>query len=158
MNFEEMKQGQENLAIEIVSSTFDEFVAPGYSKEGIAEFYKFANAENLAKRSQVNCFTILAQENDTPVGLIEIRDNCHISMFFVKKQFQKCGVGKALLKKSINLVLEKQRYLKELTVNSSPNSLEAYKTLGFKVKNKEHNVNGIRFFPMSLLVDLKIDS
>ncbi len=153
MKFELMQPGQENLAIEIVSSTFDEFVAPGFSKEGITEFYKFADVDSLAKRSQINNFTIFAQKNDVPIGLIEIRDHSHISMFFVRKQFHGCGIGRALLQEAISLLLKKQNSLKELTVNSSPNSVMAYEKMGFTIKTKEQCVNGIRFIPMNLLIN-----
>ncbi|THB73637.1 MAG: GNAT family N-acetyltransferase [Desulfobacteraceae bacterium] len=158
MKFQLMQPGQETLVIKIVSSTFDEFVAPGYSDDGISEFYKFANEKDLAKRSQINYFTILAQKNNVPMGIIEVRDNSHIAMFFVMKQFQKSGVGKALLQESINHLLKTQKLLKALTVNASPNSVEAYKKMGFKSQDKEQNVNGIRFVPMSLLLNLNTDS
>lgn len=150
MDFKLMQPGQENLAIEIVTTVFDEFIAPGYAQEGVAEFYKFANIEHLAKRSRTNHFTILAQEGETYLGLIEIRDSCHVSMFFVRKQFQRQGVGKALFKEALKMLKNGQGGPHALTVNSSPGSVNAYKKMGFIAETGEQCVNGIRFVPMKL--------
>ena len=79
-------------------------------------------------------------------------------MFFVKKQFQKRGVGKALLQEAIDLLSKTKKNQIELTVNSSPNAINAYKKMRFVVKSGEQCMNGIRFVPMSLLVNLKDDS
>ena len=89
-----MKSGEEGQVIDLVNSTFNEFVAPEYSDEGIAEFSKYANSEALAERSLSNHFTMIAKQNHNPVGIIEIRDYNHVSMLFVRKHFQNMGVGK----------------------------------------------------------------
>ncbi len=145
-----MKSGEEDLVIEVVSSTFNEFVAPEYSDEGIAEFFKYANAQALAERSKSNHFTIIAKLNSKSIGIIEIRDYKHISMLFVLKHSQRMGVGKMLLQKAIALCLKNQSHVQKLTVNSSPNSVRAYEKMGFTPDNTEQCVNGIRFIPMSL--------
>jgi len=112
-----MNPGEEDQVIDIVTSTFNESVAPEYSDEGIAEFRKYANAEALAERSLSNHFTIIAKQNHRPIGIIEIRDYKHVSIFFVRKYFQNMGVGKTLLRKAIDICLKNRPELKKLTVN-----------------------------------------
>jgi GNAT superfamily N-acetyltransferase len=150
IEYEIMKSGEEDQAIDIVSSTFNEFVAPEFSAEGIDEFFKYADAAALAERSMSGHFTVVAKNNDKLIGIIEIRDYNHVSLFFVRRHFQKIGIGKTLLKKAVDICLENRPDLQTLTVNSSPNSVSAYEKMGFSRDDIEQCVNGIRFTPMTL--------
>jgi GNAT superfamily N-acetyltransferase len=142
----------EEQAIDIVSSTFREFVAPGFSDEGIAEFFNYANADAFKERSRGNHFTIVAQKSRDLIGLIEIRNNNHISLFFVRKQYQSMGVGKSLFNMAQKACLKNCPDLKKITVNASPNSVPAYQKMGFIGDDTEQCINGIRFVPMSLII------
>ena len=150
MKFSVMQQGQENTVIEIVKEVFDEIIAPGYTQEGIDEFYNFANVENLAKRSKLDHFTILAQDNAETFGVIEIRETNHVSMFFVRKNYQNKGVGKSLFNEAMTQIKKRNSNIEELTVNSSLNAVPAYERLGFIIQNGEQCFNGISFVPMKL--------
>lgn len=101
-----IKSGEEKQVIDLVLSVFAEFVAPGYSEEGINEFKKFANFEALASRLQSASLTFTAKSNENLIGMIELMNNCHIAMFFVRKSYQKQGIGKGLLRYAINLCLK----------------------------------------------------
>ncbi|MCG8684629.1 MAG: GNAT family N-acetyltransferase [Desulfobacterales bacterium] len=153
-----MQHGQEALVIDLVKEVFDKYVAPGYAQEGIAEFYKFANVESLSTRSKENHFTVLAKEGQQILGILEIRDLGHISMFFVRSGSQGKGVGKVLLKDAIKRIKKERGDLIALTVNSSPNAVAAYKKHGFIAKAGEQCINGIRFVPMVLVINTEVDS
>ncbi|GAB6147413.1 hypothetical protein JCM12294_48620 [Desulfocicer niacini] len=150
MQFSIMKPGQEEAVIDIVKEAFDEKVAPDYTKEGIEEFYKFANKKTLAERSKTNTFTLIAYQGQKAVGIIEIKEYCHVSMFFVKPEYQKKGFGKALFNEALSLISAQKNGTSKLTVNSSLNAVTSYERLGFKIKAKEQCYNGIRFVPMEL--------
>ena len=145
-----MQPGQERVVINIVQEAFDESVAPGYTQEGIEEFFKFANENSLAERTKSNSFTMIAYQDKKPVGIIEIKDYCHISMYFVKPQYQKKGYGKALFNEALSIIIGKGNGINKLTVNSSLNAVPSYERLGFKIQSKEQCFNGIRFIPMTL--------
>ena len=152
IQYRPIKADDEEQAIDIVSTTFSEFVAPGFSDEGIAEFFKYANADAFRERARANHFTIVAQKSRDLIGLIEMRDNNHISLFFVRKQYQNMGVGKSLFKMAQKTCLKNRPDLEKMTVNASPNSVPAYEKMGFACDNTEQCVNGIRFVPMSLII------
>lgn len=148
-----MRPGQETLVIDLVTEVFDKFIAPGYTLEGATEFYKYANVDSLSKRSKLNHFTILAKDKLQVIGIIEIRDLSHIAMFFVRSKSQKKGIGRALLDDAIKRIPKERDEIKALTVNSSPNAVEAYKKYGFITTGDEQNINGIRFIPMRLAIN-----
>lgn len=153
MNFSLMKSGQESVVIDIVKEVFDEILAPGYTQEGINEFYNFANVENLSERSKTNHFTILAQDKENILGIIEIRDLSHVSLFFVRTKFQNKGIGKALFHEAVKQITNKNQNIEELTVNSSINAVPAYKGIGFIAQSGKKCFNGIYFVPMKLKIN-----
>jgi GNAT superfamily N-acetyltransferase len=145
-----MVPGEEETVINIVTEVFNEFVAPQYSEEGITEFYKYANAANLAERSKENHFTVIAELNNNPVAIIEIRNSNHVSLFFNKAKYQRKGIGKHLLKYAIDVCLKNNPGVQKITVNSSPNATKAYEKMGFTPEGEEQCIHGIKFVPMSL--------
>lgn len=152
MNYRQMQPGEETQAIELVSRVFYEFVAPLYSDEGVTEFMKFADAETLAERLKGDDFVLIAESLDQIIGVIEIRDYRHIALFFVAPEHQRRGIGRELLRKALDECLAYNPNLNEITVNSSPNAVSAYRALGFIERDKEKTINGIRFVPMALKV------
>ncbi len=143
-------KGEEEQAIDLVLSVFDKLVAHEYSNEGITEFKKYAGVEALAERLKSTSFVLIAENDENLIGMIEIRDNSHVAMFFVSQLFQKKGIGKTLLKHAVNLSSKNNINLKKITVNSSPNSVAAYDKMGFIATDVEQTVNGIRFTPMEM--------
>jgi len=148
-----MKPGEEPQVIDLVIDVFSECVAPHYSQEGIEEFRRFANADALAERLLSGNFVLIAEAGRGIIGIIELRENTHVAMFFVGKSHQRQGIGRTLLRKSIAICTEREPTLKRMTVNSSPNAFPAYRQIGFKAVEDEQIVNGIRFIPMALIFD-----
>ncbi|MGD9366730.1 MAG: GNAT family N-acetyltransferase [Desulfobacteraceae bacterium] len=152
MNYRQMQPGEETRAIELVSGVFHEFVAPLYSDEGVKEFMKFADAETLAERLEGDDFVLIAESLDEIIGVIEISAYRHIALFFVAPEHQRRGIGRELLRKALDECLAYNPNLNEITVNSSPNAVSAYRALGFIERDKEKTINGIRFVPMALKI------
>lgn len=152
MNYRLMKTGEEERVIDLVSRVFYQFVAPLYSDEGVTEFMKFADAFALAERIKGNSFVQVAELNGEIIGIIEIREYSHIALFFVMQEYQCKGIGKELLNRALQKCITANPELTEITVNSSPNAVSSYRSLGFMVKDEEKTVNGIRFVQMSLAV------
>ena len=128
-------------AIELISQTFQQFVAPDYEKKGVESFYNFINlAENIEKMEFFGAFD---DSNLTGV-LSTINNRSHICCFFVKADAHRRGIAKSLfsylLKHSTNNCY---------TVNSSPYAAEFYKKKGFVPTNSEQIADGIRFTPMT---------
>ena len=153
MDLSMMRPGEEGHVIDLVKAVFDAVVAPGYTQEGIDEFYRFANVASLSERSKTDHFTVLARKDRHLIGIIEIRDFSHVSMFFVGTEYQGRGVGRALFDEAVRRIEPEKRNIRELTVNSSLNAVPAYEKLGFAAQGAEQCVNGIIFVPMKLTVD-----
>ena len=131
-----------------IRSVYDDSVAPHYSEQGNAEFYKYIDTNAVTDHLQNNHWMLKAELNKELVGIIEIRDNNHVSMLFVSSIHQRQGIGKQLLAAAIEKIHELIPSQQKISVHSSPNSTVAYEKLGFVAISDEKEVNGIRFTTM----------
>ena len=143
---EELKIENLEEALKVIEVTFLKFEAPDYSKEGIENFFKFANYETIKDNLNKTMKMYVAKVNGEIVGVIGYRDNSHINLLFVLEEYQHNGIAKALYK----LVVEncKNSGAQKVTVNSSPYAHEVYLRFGFIDDNKMQEVDGIKFYPM----------
>ena len=145
-----MHSGEETEVCDLVRRVFNEFIAPSYSQAGIDEFFKYAQADALAQRSQNNHFVLLAVSAGRPVSMLEIREYRHVSMLFVDRSFQRQGISRALLRQALAECRRIKPDLRQVTVHAAPNSVIIYERLGFRAVSSEQVINGMRFTSMML--------
>jgi len=156
IEFREMRQGEERAVWDVVNKTFDEFIAPTYSPEGVEEFYKFINPDSISQlfsEGYPNFTAIVTLFKDRIIGVISFRvkdDCCHIMLLFVEKQYHRKGIARGLLNHAIEMCICHNPNLSEITVNSSPYAVVIYEKLGFQQTEPEQVKDGIRFTPMIL--------
>ena len=146
-----------HVALQMVRNVFDQFEAPDYSPEGIAEFYKYIQVDAMSSRISKNHFGLLALFNRDTVGMIEIRDYQHISLLFVDSNYHRQGIGKKLWIEAFKKCIQSSSKVTSFTVNSSPFAVPIYEKLGFSKVSEEQVVNGIRFYPMLLRSKVTVD-
>lgn len=148
--YREMERGEEAHVFAFVSGVFNEFVAPEYSQEGVEEFMKYIQPHELTSRAQENHFSLIAELGSEIIGMIEVLNYSHVALLFVDSRLQRRGVGSQLLRRALEICRRKEPSLLQVTVNASPNSITAYERMGFEPTDIEQCVNGIRFVPMAL--------
>jgi len=129
----------------LAREVFDQCVAPDFQPDVILEFYRYASANALSQRHGLGHVTLVAEHSGELVGMLHLRNLCHVSMLFVRPSFQHKGVGRGLLTAAGALVGDADC---EFTVNSSPNAVSAYEHLGFHTVGAEQCIRGIHFIPM----------
>ena len=136
-------------ALGLVRAVFQEHVAPLYASEGMSEFERYASIDAQAKRLASGYTLFVAEEDgERVVGVAELRESAHLSMLFVETAHQRKGVGRSLLSAILARCRSEAPDFSELTVHASPNSVGAYRQLGFMPQGPEQEQNGIRFIPM----------
>lgn len=144
------------MVTSLVWNVFSEFVAPGYAEEGVETFKKFIKPEELEKFIGSGRFFILGSfVKGKLAGILAMRDNNHVSMFFVEKEFHSKGIGRMLLDEAILICVSKDPELNEVTVNSSPYAVDIYRKLGFEKEGEETVKNGISYIPMKMKIQKK---
>jgi predicted GNAT family N-acyltransferase len=145
-----MKHGEEGIVCRLAVEVFSEFVAPLYSQEGVSELLRYIDPDLMSKREKSNHFVLMAESDNRLVGIIEVRDFNHISLFFILREAQRKGISKQLLYEALKTCSQHNPNLSHVTVHSSPNSVEAYEHLGFRSEGSEEFDRGIRYVPMKL--------
>ena len=127
-------------AIQLIWAAFLRYEAPDYSPEGIEAFRRFITDE--ASWDRLESFG--AFEGGQLCGVIAVREHrTHIALFFVRKEWHRRGVGKALFQ-----TMMADTPYPEMTVHASPYAVEVYRRLGFFATDAERTENGIRYTPM----------
>ena len=132
-------------ALSLVWEVFCRFEAPEYSEEGITEFKNFLNNEE--EIGKLDFYGAFDKASDI-VGVLAMRKPSHISLFFVKAEYHRQGIGRQLFEKI--LCDYQPQGIGVFTVNSSPYAVEVYRKLGFKPTGDECITNGIRYTPMKM--------
>lgn len=154
-----MQRGEEPKVASLVWEVFAEFEAPGYKQEGINEFKKFIQPDKITEYcEQGNFFVICCKNADETIGVIAVREDSHISLLFVKKEYHQRGIARKLFMMAIEKCCNKHPGLQTITVNSSPYAVKIYEKMGFKKVGAEQEQNGIRFIPMLFVIDKCRDS
>ncbi|MBF0432433.1 MAG: GNAT family N-acetyltransferase [Fibrobacteria bacterium] len=136
----------------IVKTGFDHFVKQDLTEEGTKEFFRAA--QKFIYDRPDNHFIFVAHSENQIIGMIDIRDDNHICLFFVNKKFQKKGVGRSLIEKAILKIVSDIPQISSLDVNSSTYAVNVYEKLGFIKTDEEQIINGIRFVPMIKTIQL----
>lgn len=144
--YRHMRDGEEDAVFNLVKAGFDEYVLPDVTQEGAKEFFRAAR--EMIYDNSAGHFIMVAESETGTVGMIDVRNNNHICLFFVAKTFQGKGIGRGLLE-AIAACIAGDPNVSEIEVNSSLFAMQIYKKLGFFQTRPEQFVNGIRFVPMS---------
>jgi ribosomal protein S18 acetylase RimI-like enzyme len=145
----EMRDGEEKAICDTVIKSFNEFVAPDFSQEGIESFMDGVKPDLITERVKRGNIIIVAIADKKIVGVIEIKDMNHICMFFVDGEYHRQGIGKRLLNHAIKICRSITKSISKITVNSSPYAVHIYEKLGFQKTSEEQIKHGIRFTPMA---------
>jgi hypothetical protein len=78
--YEEMRSGEEPAVCELVERVFSELVAPDYEREGVQEFFRFANPRAMAERTRSGGFVLVARQAEKLVGMLEFARPDRVAM------------------------------------------------------------------------------
>lgn len=141
-------------AMELVWKVFGEFEAPEYGKEGTENFLKFISDERLNKMFVAGEYKMyVATYENRIVGVIGLRTRNHISLLFVDREFHRRGIARSLVKMAQKDLMKEG--IVKLSVNASPYGRPFYKAIGFMETDVEQHADGIIYFPMMCLSEIK---
>ena len=153
LRYRAMRPGEAGAVSALILASFDEFIGPDHTADGIAEFRKFAAPEAIAPRAADDHLVRVATADGVLAGMIEVREHNHVALLFVDKAYQGQGVARGLLRAALADARAADPDVERVTVNSSRYGVAAYEKLGFRQTGPERAVNGIVFIPMAMRLD-----
>jgi len=147
--FDEMNINDINNVSNMVNNVFDEFVGKDYSENGKKTFKDYITPKNILERfnNKTSKFYV-AKHSDEIIGILEIKNKDHISLFFVKKEYHGKGIGKKLFENYIKTLKQGNNGIKVITVNSSFFAEKIYSKMGFIKTDEIQEKDGIKYIPM----------
>ncbi len=140
-----MRPDELEETLELIRSVFLRFESPDYSDEGTNTFLEFiekGNIQNGINKGELKFWVCNAGSGI--VGVIAMKNECHICMLFVHKNFHRQGISKRLVCEALSDVVPKT----DITVNSSPYAKDFYHAVGFDDTDSLTTTNGIIYVPM----------
>lgn len=148
LTVKQIRLGEEIEVCNLVAKSFNEFIAPEFSDEGIEEFFKYSNPREFKKRSESGYFSMVAKSQDKLAGMIEVKGDSHISMLYVDRAFHRKGIAKILVKQALERISSEKGLSGDITVNSSRYAVPFYERLGFLQFEEEKSIYGVIHIPM----------
>ncbi len=137
------------VASMLIREGYDKFVARDYTPEGTVHFYEYVTEEALAERIEKGThFSMVAVADGELVGIIEMRDFDHCTLFFVKARYHGQGIGRWLFEEAVAQCQLKKPNLRTIGVHSSPYAVPVYKRLGFENVGTLQEEHGSVYQPM----------
>jgi len=130
--------------IELVTHISQIDILPHFNEEGRENFSAKVLPDVKTTFDKTRFDTLKVIENGKLIGFGAIRDKEYITHLFIENSYQGTGLGKSLLAQLLKLSNSE-----EVRLRSAVNAVNFYESQGFKATDKETQVNGIRFLPMS---------
>lgn len=145
----EISPEEAGSALVLITATFDRFVGPGYSEQGLQAFKNFITRERQRPHYADRAFMLVARQERQIIGVIEMWDYRHITLLFTAAEWHNRGIAKHLLQAAINTCRRHNPALGKISVRSSPFAVPVYQKLGFLADGQEQIVDGMRFTAMT---------
>lgn len=136
-------------ALRLVWEVFEREIKPSYTEEGVQEFLKFVDYNFMKELYTKGEIIFWGAFEDELIGTVAVRTDGHISLFFVKDEYQRLGIGKNLFQMMFNYCVEELK-VKKITVNAAPQSVVKYIHMGMRKIGREEERKGIRSVPMEM--------
>lgn len=133
----------------LVGRAFDRDVAQDCDPKGIYNFRIFSSAGTMALRAANRHWALVAEMDGAPAGVVEVREDRHLSMLFVDPAHQGAGIGRRLFEAAVARCRLRNPNVARMTVAASPNAVPVYARLGFRADGPAVRECGIPHVPMS---------
>lgn len=143
-----MRPGEASAVSALVHDGFMREVAPTCEPEGVQRFLDDTAPEAVAEMPAQGTRVLVAEQGGALVGVIARRGLGHIRLWFVRRDWQQRGIGRALLGRLASESLAVDPSLPRITANASRNALGIYAACGFCPTAPEQCAHGIRFTPV----------
>ena len=145
MPIRELEQKDLGRVSSLCMKAFMNSVAPSLSNEGVVSFQSIASVGGFSNRMKEDNIILVYEENGKVKGVIELKEGSHVAMLFVAPDFQKSGIGRALVS-----AITPYTRAETITVSASLNSIPAYFRYGFTCAGDPDEKSGLKYQPMEL--------
>lgn len=142
--------GEEKAVCDLIARVSRRYIFGEFTPEGYGLFQTYANPEAMSVRVSSGGLVVVCEYDSSLIGMIELRGENHIALFFVEILGQ--GIGRVIFEKMLQIKKAQNPELEKITVHSSLFAVPAYERLGFMPTGSECFENGIKYVPMEFKI------
>ena len=146
MEYRLIKENEIEAVIKLVWQAAQEFIFTNLESKGSKEFDQLNTKEFYLDKSNL---TYICLNDNKIIGMVSLSNGNYLSLLFVDKQYQGNGIGKRLVEIIDNLVLG------DLEVSALISTRSFYEHLGFKINGNLEKKEGISYYPMIKIRNVK---
>lgn len=146
MEYRLIKENEIEAVIKLVWQAAQEFIFTNLESNGSKEFDQLNTKEFYLDKSNL---TYICLNDNKIIGMVSLSNGNYLSLLFVDKQYQGNGIGKRLVEIIDNLVLG------DLEVSALISTRSFYEHLGFKINGNLEKKEGISYYPMIKIRNVK---
>jgi len=125
-----------------------EFISPTLCDEGLENLLESLHVRETETRIGDGWLHLICSIANDLDGLLVVKPPSHLYHLFVRREFQKQGIARSMLAQADQWTnLQFGKCIE--TVNSSMNSIEVYRRLGFGICGDVISKKGVRYQPMN---------
>jgi len=152
------EEAELQAAFKLAERVFMEFDAPGCTKRGADSFLSFIWGKRVKEMLAEGEFAVWGCYNshnscdsaDTLIGMMALREGCHISLAFVSGEYHRQGIGRMLYSAALDYAF--LCGAEKITVNASDYGVPFYRAMGFKETDMRTITDGILYTPMAVYI------
>lgn len=129
---------------ELMIPLVTEFISYEYTEQGTTVMLTSMTPEVIRSNIDIAYEYFVAEENNTIVGVLGIKQGNHLFHCFVDKNYHRKHLGSKLWQHWLASAKPER-----VTVNSSKFAIRFYQALGFIGNNKIFEKNGVTCYPMT---------
>ncbi|WP_179957703.1 GNAT family N-acetyltransferase [Exilibacterium tricleocarpae] len=133
----------------LILDTQSQFSVENFSPEGERLLAKVCSAEAIEGYLESGYIYFVAEDEATIVGVIGVRDRCHIEHNFVRGDYHRQGISSQLWRLAKESCLQ-QGNKGEFELRASTFAIPIYERWGFVKEGEKQSIGGIIFTPMRL--------
>jgi len=127
-----MEPGEERRVSDLMIRSFQESIGQHYPRSGLRDFLAYASPQAITEPVGKDHIVLVEVVRNTVMGVMDVDDYRHIDLFFVDKRWHGKHVGRALMIRTIEIPLEAQFHLREITADTFEYGIPAYTAMGFE--------------------------
>lgn len=140
-----------NDAFSLAEKVFMEYEAPSFQQRGVDSFLDYLWGKRVREMIADGDLKVwVCYANNELVGMLALREACHISLAFIRGDFHRQGIGRMLYSEAKRFALDMETEV--ITVNASEYGIPFYKAMGFHETDMQQCTDGIIYTPMEAII------
>lgn len=144
-----MREDESRKVSRLIMSVFKSDLASDFTIAGRQVFKEAMAAGQIQQNSENGSLFLIAEDEQQIIGVLAMKNFCHLDSLFVAKEKQRNGVARALWQEALT-ICKSSKGTKHFTVNASNCAIPVFERFGFRLTGETKRIKNQVYTPMTL--------